>query len=184
MGTYIDAVEEIQDEQNNTPKDDNYKIATVTSLFEDGCPKITFVGEEQESSKKYPFLYNYIPTIGDIILLVKTNSTYIIQDKITYNTAPKENKTIYDRDEIKGFAEEQINTHKFATLTNRGVLDINSTYYNYLRYLESSKVKAGSFVPSTSYNVTSLSSTAELSTVIDKVNSIISALAGIGLINN
>ena len=109
---YDSAVEEKQDEIKNSSTDDNYKIATVTSLFEDGCPKLTFVGEETESSKKYSYIYTYIPSVNDIVLLVKANNTYVIIGKIAYNVAP--NEVPYTNAEIDSNIETVV-TDKIST---------------------------------------------------------------------
>ena len=90
MELYESAIEEKQDEIKNTEVEENYKLAKVTGLFEDGCAKLTFVGEEQESTKKYSYLYRYIPSIGDTVLLIKANNTYVILDEVVYNVEPDE----------------------------------------------------------------------------------------------
>lgn len=90
MELYESAIKQKQDEIKNTSIESNYSIATVTSLFEDKCPKLTFIGEEVESSKKYSYIYTYIPSIGDNVLLIRANDTYVIIGKIAYNIAPDE----------------------------------------------------------------------------------------------
>ena len=192
MELYKSAIEQKQDEKKNNMPDDTYKIATVTSLFEDGCPKLTFVGEEQESSKKYSYIYTYIPSKDDNVLLIRANDTYVIIGKIAYNIPPykeeEEEIITFTEEEIKGFAEDQISTHSFAELDRYGTINITTnTGINVLNLLKCAQltntVTAGfcGATPRGSYSISSLPSTADVATIITKVNSIISGLKSFGL---
>lgn len=190
MELYESAVEQKQDERKNNTPDDTYKIAKVTSLFEDGCPKLTFIGEEQESRKKYSYIYTYIPSIDDRVLLIKANDTYVIIGKIAYNIAPDKEEEIitYTENEIKAFAEEQIGMHSYAELDKYGTINITTTSgINVLNYLKCIRLYHTGTVgfcgadPRGAYSVASLSSSADLATVITKVNLIITALKSFGL---
>lgn len=135
MELYESAVEQKQDEIKNDTPDDTYKIAKVTSLFEDGCPKLTFIGEEQESSKKYSYIYTYIPSIGDSVLLIKANDTYVIIGRIAYNIAPDEvgyTNAQIDAN-IDDVTDEKISKSETSTLTevSKRITSNNTTvYYN------------------------------------------------------
>lgn len=135
MKLYSSAIEQKQDEINQITQEENYKIAKVTNLFEDGCPKLTFVGEEEESNKKYSYIYSYIPTIGDDVLLIKANNTYIIIGKVAYNVAPDEvGYTNAEIDaNIDSVADEKIKKSETNTLleVSKRIASNNTTvYYN------------------------------------------------------
>lgn len=201
MGTYIDAVEEIQDEQNNKTNEEVFKIATVTSLSEDkGCAKVTFVGEDIESSKEYSYIYSYKPTVNDIVLLAKTKSTYIIIGKIATNIQPDEGVT---DEHIRELADEQIiDDTSLVRLSSQGAIHntqtsvYNQLYKIYSKDIDSLLVYADTLKTSSSgkvgffgstavskQSVSSLSSsTTDISTVVTKLNSVISALDAYGLL--
>ncbi|WP_312372052.1 tail fiber domain-containing protein [Lachnoclostridium sp.] len=74
----------LDDEQKkDNEKERCFRLATVTSLFEDGYYKITFYGESTESEKKYKRLDMSNPSVNDTILLAHINDNYIILDKIS-----------------------------------------------------------------------------------------------------
>jgi hypothetical protein len=74
----------LDDEQmKENTKERCFRLATVTSLFEDGYYKITFYGESNESEKKYKRLDMSNPSVNDTILLAHINDNYIILGKIT-----------------------------------------------------------------------------------------------------
>lgn len=130
---YESAVEQKQDEIKNSKQEENYRIAIVTSLFEDGCPRLTFVGEEQESKKKYSYIYSYIPYVSDTVLLIKANETYVIIGKIAYNISPDEigyTNTEIDS-EIDTITNEKISKSESDTLTevNKRININNSAVY-------------------------------------------------------
>ena len=189
MELYENAIEEKQDEKKNTKPESSYRIATVTGMFEDGFnPKLTFTGEVTESKKKYGYLYSYIPAIGDVVLLAKTESTYIILGKYAYDIAPEAPLKTWTEEEIKEFAEEQIGKHSYAELDRYGTINITTTsgvnVLNYLRCIRLYHTGTVGFCgadPRGAYSIASLSTSADLSTVITKVNSIITALKSFGL---
>lgn len=190
MELYENAIEEKKDEKKNTKPEISYRMATVTSFFENGCPKLTFVGEVTESKKKYGYLYSYIPALGDVVVLEKTESTYIIIGKYVYDIAPEEPLKTWTEEEIKEFAEYQISKHSFAELDRYGTINITTNDgINVLNLLRCSKLTntgmAGfcGATPRGSYSVPSLSSSADLATVTTKVNTMITALKSFGLFN-
>lgn len=189
MELFENAIEEKQDEKKNAKPESSYRIATVTGMFEDGFnPKLTFIGEVTESKKKYGYLYSYIPTYGDVVLLAKTESTYIILGKYAYDIAPEAPLKTWTEEEIKEFAEEQIGKHVFAELDSYGTINILTTSgTNVLQYLKCARLTntgtAGfcGATPRGAYSVASLATGADLSTVTSKVNTIITALKSFGL---
>lgn len=200
MELYESAVEQKQDEKKNTAVEETYKIATVTSLFEDGCPKLTFVGEEQASSKKYSYIYTYIPSIGDSVLLIRFNDSYVIIGKIAYNIPPyKEEEIItYTEDEIKEFAEEQIKTHDFLIVSDNGTVSLAGTNYNTINYITNKRInttyvstenlyadRVGFYgtPPTTQGSVSYLpAGTTDISKIVARINSFITAVKKSGLI--
>lgn len=188
---YESAVEEKKDEIKNNTQDDNYRIATVTSLFEDGCPKLTFAGEEEESDKKYSYIYTYIPAVNDNVLLIKASNTYIILGKIAYNVAPYEPPT---EQEYIDLIDQELENKKVMLPNDSAeyvldsyIIKVNTAgYYSFFRLLDSSMLRTDRFAmnnqtPIYSQSVPSLSTSAELSDVITKVNTIISKLRSFGL---
>ncbi len=87
---YDSAVEEAKDTaQTQKPA---VALATVTSIS-DGRAILQFNGETEPSSKLYPYVEGYKPTVGDTICLLIQGNTYIIvgkisQDNITTNYKP------------------------------------------------------------------------------------------------
>lgn len=210
MELYESAVEQKQDEIKNNKTEDNYKIATVTSLFEDGCPRLTFAGEEQESKKKYSYIYSYIPHDGDTVLLIKANETYVIIGKIAYNVTPADQITEEDVINLiteNTIKEEDLNTlidtradtradvrivaKKCVTLNSDGTMSNGSSNYNNFSYLSvSSNFKhTGSYLgffnktPTKKQTVDTIYVTTEMTSEVirNKLNAIINALKTYGL---
>lgn len=200
MELYESAVEQKQDEIKNSNNEDNYKIATVTSFFENGCPKLTFAGEDQESNKKYSYIYTYIPVEGDIVLLMKTNSTYVIIGKIAYDITPDTINEGYTDDDIKQLAEEQIVTHKFLVIAENGTVSLTGTNFNTINYITNKRINtdyasAGNLyadrvgfygtAPTTQGSVAFLpTGTTDISKIVTRINSFISAVKKSGLIDD
>ena len=59
-----------------------FRLATVTSLSS-GRAYIQFYGETTASTKLYPYLEGYKPTVGDKVLVLQQGSTFIIAGKIS-----------------------------------------------------------------------------------------------------
>lgn len=200
MELYESAVEQKQDDIKNSNNEDNYKIATVTSFFENGCPKLTFVGEDQESNKKYSYIYTYIPVLGDIVLLMKTNSTYVIIGKIAYDITPDTINEGYTDEYIKQLAEEQIVTHKFLVITENGTVSLTGTNFNTINYITNKRIntdyvstgnlyadRVGFYgtAPTTQGSVAYLpAGTTDISKIVTRINSFISAVKKSGLIDD
>lgn len=181
---YESAVEEKKDERKNEKKDSCYRLATVTSMFEDGfSPKLTFVGEQSESNKKFSYLYSCKPAINDMVLLAKTDSTFIILGKVAYDIAPDQGTT---EDDIINIITSQLLLNKVVKLNNNDTININTAgYYNFFRLLDAELLRTDRFAmnnqsPIYVQSVPILSTSADLSTVITKVNAIISKLRSFG----
>lgn len=200
MSLYESAIEEKQDEIKNTEQDEVYKIATVTNFFENGCPKLTFIGEEQESNKKYSYIYTYIPIKGDNVLLIKTNSTYIIVGKIAYDVTPDTQDEGYTDEDIKQLAEDQIGTHKFLVVADNGTVSLTGTSYNTMNYITNKRIntdyvstaslsadRVGFYgkSPTTQGSVAYLpTGTTDISKIVARINSFITAVKQSGLIDD
>lgn len=185
MGMYESAVEEKKDEIKNEKPESIYRIATVTGMFEDGyTPKLTFVGEDTESNKKYGYLYSYIPTLNDIVLLAKTDSTFVILGKYAYNIAPDPGTT---NEDIVNIISEQLDENKVVKFNSNDVINVNTTiYYNFFRLLDAELLRTNRFAmnnqtPIITQSVPNLSTSSDLATVITKINTIISKLRSFGL---
>lgn len=207
MELYESAVEEKIDMMKNNTLEDTYKIAIVTSFFENGCPKLTFLGEEQESNKKYSYIYTYIPILGDKVLLMKTNRTYIILGKIAYDITPDIiDKGYTDEDiiklitdntlteeEIQSLADDRITAKECVLLENDGTISNTSAKYNSFANLAVSNgfKHTGSSVgffgktPSSQGSVSYLpSGTTDISKIVSRFNSLIDAIKKSGLIDD
>lgn len=177
MEMYESAIAEKQEEKKNTKQEEITKWAKVTSFFSDGCPKITFDGEEEESNKKYSYLYTYKPSINDKVLLIKTNATYIIIGNAAYDIAPDPGTTEQD---IIDIITSQLLLNKVVKLNDNNVINIDTTvYFNFFRLLSTNHFKTDKFAmdgksPIGAQSISPLSTTADLSTVISRVNTLIS----------
>lgn len=54
------------------------RLATVASVGSDGQATVTFYGESVASSRKYPYIRNFMPEKDDTVVLIKHGDTYII----------------------------------------------------------------------------------------------------------
>lgn len=84
----IDAEELVLELDNSEESHSNFKLATVTALFDNNTAKLRFDGEETASEKQYAYLESYKPTIDDRVLLGVLGGTYVILGKVNYNVAP------------------------------------------------------------------------------------------------
>lgn len=177
MEMYGSAIAEKQEEKKNMKQEEITKWAKVTSFFSDGCPKITFDGEEEESNKKYTYLYTYKPSINDKVLLIKTNATYIIIGNAAYDIAPDPGTTEQD---IIDIITSQLLLNKVVKLNANNVINIDTTvYFNFFRLLSTNHFKTDKFAmdgksPIGAQSISTLPTTADLSTVISRVNTLIS----------
>lgn len=195
MELYESAVEQKKDETKNNIPEDTYKIAIVTSFFENGCPRLTFLGEEQESNKKYSYIYTYIPAIGDNVLLMKTNKTYIILGKIAYDITPDTQDKVYTEEEIKKLIQDKIETYNFLVVSGEGTVSLTSTKYNTINYITNKRIntevlyanKVGFYgkEPTTQGSVSYLpTGTTDISKIVARINSLITAVKQSGLIDD
>lgn len=197
---YDNANEMVKDQENETQQP-SVKLATVTELFEDGCPKIKFYGEDTASEKEYSYLATYIPAVNDTVVLAKTDNSYIILGKINHKIAPD---TKIDDDYINGKIDEYLDTQSYVTLQSDGTIYLDAAnYYNYLRNIKTVNIlNTGYFrhqgsnfgvfgkEPRGQYSLTTLSESVDytsaqtLSTQVKnalvKINDIIVLLRGFG----
>lgn len=59
------------------PASRDVRLGTITSTS-GTRPNVRFDGENTASSKGYPFIASYVPTVGDRVLLVRVGSTFTI----------------------------------------------------------------------------------------------------------
>lgn len=78
---YDDAVDQVKGLTKTT--ESILKLAEVTSVRTDGRAMVKFYGDALESSKVYPYIAGYKPTVGDIVLLMGQATTYIIIGKLS-----------------------------------------------------------------------------------------------------
>lgn len=78
---YDDAVDQVKGLTQTT--ESILKLAEVTSTTADGRAYVKFYGDTVASSKIYPYIAGYKPTIGDTVLLMGQATTYIIIGKIS-----------------------------------------------------------------------------------------------------
>lgn len=84
--------------QSNSEEKYYCKMAKVVALFENKTAKLQFYGEETPSEKEYSYLEIYKnPSIGDIVLTLYFNDTYIILGKVVYGTAVEDNLITIDQ---------------------------------------------------------------------------------------
>lgn len=197
---YDNATEEIKD--NKSKKDEPFKLATVTGLYQNGCAKLTFAGEEKESTKEYSFLDSYVPATNDVVLCAKTNSTYVILGKVNYNVAP--NPSITDdeivelvttnddvTDRIKEVANDCIDDNKHLVKTNsyNRIYRTSQYYSDYFQRLSSDISTFGTVgfngksaqSAKTIYYLGSSSDTDKAEACRQKINEIIENLKEFGL---
>jgi hypothetical protein len=186
---YDSATEEIKDEKNQQPKQENFKLASVTELFtQDQCAKITFYGEDTPSEKEYSYLASYTPTIGDKVLLARVGESWVILGKVNYAEEP----TALTAEQIVELINTTLVDGKYVKLTDNGTISNSSDNYNYLKNLEAAILRhTGSYLGFFNHTAVQQKSTTKLSVtssttaqdVGNKLNTLIEMLAGYGLIS-
>lgn len=91
---------EISKEQKS---EKSFKLATVTELFEDGTPEITFYGEDTPSEKQYSYLSSYHPVKNDMVFLLPFANSYIITGKVLFQITED---TPITHDELSSILED------------------------------------------------------------------------------
>lgn len=184
------------------PNEQNVRLATVTGLFDDGCAKIQFYGEDTESEKEYSYLSSYHPTTGDRVLLAKTSNSFVILGKINTKVEPEPklnetlirvivNELLPTEDEYNTIIDNRLTANKVVTKGQYGQIAISSGNF----YSDFSNLRtAGSFshtgnklgfygnTPKSKSSVATLPTTAELADVRTRLNTLITALQGYGLV--
>lgn len=192
-----DELVEMTEQEQQSP----FKLGTVVELFDIGTAKIQFDGEEEPSEKEYSYLASYKPSIGDRVLLASVAGTYVIMDRIMYKEVieeeeegpPFESLTVTGKTKT-GSLEVTGSTSVFGNLSvNNDITskNINVSGTSSVSTLETSKIAHKSngtigfygATPISRKTVWTLLSSAELSTVISKVNELLRALKAYGLIH-
>lgn len=150
----VGSIEQVEDKEL-------YKLGTVLSLFPIGTAQVQFDGEDFPSEKEYSYLESYRPKVGDRVLITLASGTYIILGKINYNEAP---------------SSDQISRIDNALYVSN-TLSCNSFHHrgNYLSFFNKYQ-NVGK------RSVATISTSAELSTVINKLNEVINDLKAYNLL--
>ena len=77
----VEASEIVKLQQNEQDIND-FKLATVTALNENGTALIQFFGEEESSQKTFSYLASYKPMVDDTVLMMAMADTYVIFGKV------------------------------------------------------------------------------------------------------
>lgn len=77
---YTNAVDQVRGMRQ--PIEIPFRLAKVTSLS-NGRAYVQFYGESSASTKLYPYIEGYKPTVGDDVLLVVQGETFIIMGKLS-----------------------------------------------------------------------------------------------------
>lgn len=183
MITTDELVEMMESEQQSP-----FKLGTVVALFENGTAKIQFDGEEEASEKEYAYLASYSPEEGDRVLLASVAGTYIIFDKIKYKEKPESSGQLFRLEgnvikadynmELKGWIDALNNVSGGRSYFPSMRVDA------FAHTASPSSYRLGFFGYSPTYQrqVLTLSSSADLSAVISRLNTLINALKAYGLI--
>lgn len=81
---YDDSIEEVQTEEETIAIEEkpSVRLAQVTSLT-DGKAAVKFYGESEASTKFYPYIEGYKPTVNDNVAMLAQGNTFIIIGKIS-----------------------------------------------------------------------------------------------------
>lgn len=99
---YDDAIEEVKTEEETIEIEEapSVRLAQVTSLS-NGKAAVKFYGESEASTKYYPYIEGYKPTVNDNVAMLAQGNTFIILGKISndnittnYNVLKSELETI------------------------------------------------------------------------------------------
>jgi len=116
--------EEFVQELNSEEKQNNFKLATVVELFENGTAKIQFDGEDVPSEKQYAYLSSYAPEAGDRILLIALGGTYVILGKVNFNENPDQEQDEDEEYDRYVFDEKKVEVKKGIDIV--GGADVDS----------------------------------------------------------
>jgi hypothetical protein len=105
------------------------KLATVEVLFTTGTAKVKFYGEETASEKEYSYLASYIPTLGDTILMLPFNGTYIIIGKLVYGVV-NEGETFLTTEDLNIILEEYVQVTDLESYVSKTYLTSQLTSYS------------------------------------------------------
>lgn len=179
--------------QQGHSKEKNFRLATVTDLFESGTAKVTFFGETDPSEKEYSYLSSYKPKVNDVVLLIPFLDTYIIAGNILYKSLPTGEGyvTLTDLENILSsyLKTEDLDLSEYALKT-----DLDSYYKandnitaNHL-LVKADLTHRGAYIGffgnqvATKQSVSTLTNTTEPSAIVNKLNQLINALKSYNLV--
>lgn len=58
------------------------RLAKVISVGKDGQATVSFYGDDAPSTKKYPYIQNYMPVIDDTVIMLRQGNTYVIMGAV------------------------------------------------------------------------------------------------------
>lgn len=137
---YESAIEQIQTEKEEIK---SFRLATVSALFSDGCPQITFFGEVTPSEKKYKVIDNTSYSEGDTVLVGIVNDGYIIlgaigfsprgDNGVIYLTESQANLLFATKDHTHAGYSPSSHTHSSIQLSgfNLAIVNLSGSTANY-----------------------------------------------------
>lgn len=116
---------------------DNFRVAEVAALFQDGTAKVKFIGEDMASEKEYAYLASYKPTVNDKVFLIPFADSYIIAGKVLYMQGPGQDVKYITADELSkaltGYAQKVHSHDEYAKSdhTHSGYAPTNHSHTEY-----------------------------------------------------
>lgn len=168
----------VEDGENN-----NTRMATVVDLFSNGNAKLTFDGEETPSEKEYGSLGSYLPSVGERVILLGADRTWVILGSIRF------------RESAGGGGVTEVND-----LVVKNNINVTGTPSGGYSINTSARIRAGGRVEATAgflhtgggvgfFNnptttqkaVGNILYNADLQTAVNKINEIVNGLKSFGL---
>ena len=146
MSIYETSVDYMLDDDQirEEEKERCFRLATVSSLFEDGYYKITFYGESTESEKKYKRLEMAMPNLNDTVLTAFLNDNYIILGKITGTVPIAGDGFLTQKQAEQLFAAKEHTHNEYAAATHSHSSLKPSASSNLSLYLDTGALKPSS----------------------------------------
>ena len=176
-----------------------FRYATVVGIFDDGCAMVRFFGENDASQKEYSYLSTYVPKVDDIVIMAKTADTYIILGKVLHKIVLEPEAEYVTTESLSETLENYV---KFYNPAGSVRIDSgNGGLYSYINKLECPDLKVTSFthngtlkhngnkagffgkaaVSQPSVSTLPTSDNLSQSSIIQKINTIITCLQSLGL---
>lgn len=121
---YSTATEQIADEQKETVKP--FRLAKVTELFQDGCPKVRFYGDSTTSQKKYKIVDGTMYNVNDIVITAVIDKSYVILGTINNNPGTADEQGYLTEDSANLLYASLNHTHSGYASSNHQHGSINS----------------------------------------------------------